>query len=98
MPESLLTVVAHFEAKPGKEQELREALLALVEPTRKEEGCVQYDLHVDTENPGKFVFYENWTSREHLSRHAASAHIAAFGARKGELAAHAEVLTFTRIA
>lgn len=71
----LLTVVAWMQAKPGKEDELRTAVLAVIEPTRKEEGCVQYDLHEHTEHPGAFVFYENWTSKEHLARHAASAHL-----------------------
>ncbi len=34
----LLTVIAHMRAKPGKEEELRSALQALVEPTTKEKG------------------------------------------------------------
>jgi quinol monooxygenase YgiN len=74
----LLTVVAEMQAKPGKEDDLRRAVLSLIEPTRKEDGCVQYDLHVHTSNPGRFVFYENWTSQQHLDRHAASAHVQAF--------------------
>lgn len=98
MPESLLTVVAHFTAKPGKEEELRQTLLGLVEPTRKEEGCVQYDLHVGTGDPGKFVFYENWTSMAHLDAHSQSPHLIALGKVKDDLAESVEVLTFTRIA
>ena len=58
----VLTVVAELQAKPGKEEDLRRAVLALIEPTRQEDGCVQYDLHVHTSDPGRFVFYENWTS------------------------------------
>ena len=95
----LLTVVAEMQAKPGKEDELRKAVLALVEPTRKEEGCVQYDLHVGTSDPGRFIFYENWTSREHLSRHAASEHLREFGKVAGDLLAEpARIHTYTRIA
>ena len=74
----LFTVIAWLEAKPGKESELRAALLALIEPTRKEDGCVQYDLHEHTEQPGRFAFYENWTSKEHLDRHLASPHVQDF--------------------
>jgi len=98
MPESLLTVVAHIHAKPGKEEELRGALLALVAPTRVEDGCVQYDLHVNTESPGKFVFYENWTSKAHLDAHLATPHLKAFGDRRAELVEEMQILTFTRIA
>ncbi len=86
-------------AKPGQEDSLRQALLACIEPTRKEDGCVQYDLHESTERPGHFVFYENWTSREALDRHLATPHLKRLGAQlPGLLAEEARILTFTRIA
>ena len=75
---ALLTVVAEMRAKRGREDDLRNAALALIEPTRKEEGCVQYDLHEHKAEPGRFVFYENWASEADLARHAASAHLSAF--------------------
>ena len=99
MPKTLLTVVAEMVAKPGKEEELKRRLLALVEPTRREDGCVQYDLHQNTGEAGRFVFYENWGSRELLERHLRSPHLLAFGAVEGELLAEpGRVLTYTRIA
>jgi quinol monooxygenase YgiN len=70
-----LTVIATFEARPGKETDLRAALTALLEPTRKEAGCQNYDLHEAVENPAKFLFHENWTSKAHLEVHLKSAHI-----------------------
>lgn len=95
----LLTVVAEMKAKAGKEDDLRRALIALVAPTRLEEGCVQYDLHEKTDEPGRFVFYENWVSADHLARHAASAHIQAFRAGAGDLLAEpARIETFRQIA
>ena len=98
MPE-LLTVVAEMKAKEGKEAELRAALIALVAPTRQEDGCVQYDLHEKTDEPGRFVFYENWGSADHLARHSASTHIQAFRAGAGELLGEpSRILTYTRIA
>jgi quinol monooxygenase YgiN len=99
MPESLLTVVAELNAAPGKEADLREALLGLIAPTRAEEGCVQYDLHESTDAPGQFVFFENWVSREHLDRHLASPHLEALKPRFGDLlTAPPRILTYTRIA
>jgi hypothetical protein len=53
----LLTVIARMHAKPGKEQELRTALEALIEPTSREKGYVNYDLHQGVEDPGWFFFY-----------------------------------------
>ena len=93
-----LTVVAEMVARPGKEDELKRELLRLVEPTRREEGCLQYDLHVATDNPGRFVFYENWTSREALDKHLQSPHLKAFGAISKELREDPSIVTYTRIA
>lgn len=71
----MLTVVAEIIAKPGFEERLREELLRCIEPTRAEDGCLQYDLHVAADKPGHFLFYENWTSREALDRHMATPHL-----------------------
>ena len=94
----LLTVVAEIKAQAGKEEALRQTLLALIEPTRKEEGFVQYDLHVSTNDPGRFVFYENWVSQEHLDRHLASPHLEAFkAAAPGLLGEPPRIETYWRI-
>ena len=96
---NLLTVVAEMLAQPGREAELERQLLALVEPTRKEEGCVQYDVHRATDEAGRFVFYENWASRDLLERHLGSPHLTAFReAAGGLLAEPPRIVTYTRIA
>lgn len=71
-----LTVIAYMKAASGKEDELREALTSLVEPTNQEEGCLNYDLHESIEEPGLFFFYENWESAEHLEAHRSAPHLA----------------------
>jgi quinol monooxygenase YgiN len=70
-----LTVIAHVRAMPGHEGRVREILMGLVAPTRTEQGCIDYDLHVSNDNPCEFVFYENWLTPAHLDTHAKSAHI-----------------------
>ena len=95
---SQLTVFAEFYAKAGREKELREMLLGLIGPTRKEKGYVQYDLHVDNENPAHFFFFETWTSKEHLDAHLAAPHLTAFGAKADNLLAQPRrVVLGTRI-
>lgn len=81
----LLTVIAYMKAAPGKEDELREGLKSLIEPTSQEDGYVNYDLHESVEDPGVFFFYENWTSAEHLDAHLATPHLVDFAARIPEL-------------
>lgn len=95
----LLTVVAEMTARPGKESDLRAALLACIEPTRAEAGCVQYDLHESTERPGHFVFFENWTSRAALDQHLATPHLESLkAALPSLLEGDARILTFHKIA
>ncbi len=75
MPEKI-TVVAHANAKKGKETELKKILLGLLAPTRAEKGCLNYDLHQSLQNPCEFVFHENWTNQEVLDAHLQTRHIA----------------------
>jgi quinol monooxygenase YgiN len=80
-----ITVVATFQARPGKETELRSALLALLTPTRKEAGCLNYDLHQTPDDPAGFLFHENWTSKAALEAHLESTHLKALIPRVDEL-------------
>ena len=94
-----LTVVAELIVKPGKEEQVRQELLKLIEPTRGEEGCLQYDLHVTTDEPGRFFFYENWTSRDHLDRHLQTPHLQALAAKADDLLSEPpRIVTCNRIA
>ncbi len=82
-----LMLVARITARPGQEENVKQALLALVGPTRGEAGCLNYDLHQSHADPAVFLFHENWTSQAALDAHSASPHIQAFRARAGELLA-----------
>lgn len=73
----VLVVFAEMKAKAGKEEETRKLLTGLLEPTRREDGCIQYDVHQSIENPRLFSFYERWVSKAHLDKHLQSAHITA---------------------
>jgi quinol monooxygenase YgiN len=98
MAEPFLTVVAEITAKPGREEELRSVLTSVVPLVRAEEGCVQYDLHVNTKDPASFLFYETWKDADALKCHAGSAHMRAFGAKAADLVSGpARILTYTKI-
>ena len=64
-----INVIAEFQAKLGKEQEVRTMLSALVEPTRKEDGCKSYHLLEAKHTAGAFVTYEEWTGEDKLQKH-----------------------------
>lgn len=93
-----LTVVAHVRAKPGKEGEVRAGLRALLAPTRAEAGCINYDMHESLDDPGFFIFHENWTSKAHLDAHLKSPHIKAFFSRIDELLTeHPRIFLLNRV-
>jgi quinol monooxygenase YgiN len=69
MPENKVTVVASFLAKPGKEENVRQTIEAVIAPTRAESGCINYDLHQSTDDPSLFMLYENWNSKKDLDEH-----------------------------
>lgn len=80
-----LFVVAVTYAQPGKEEELRKALLTLVEFAKSEPGFVKYDLHVSEENSTEFLFYEIWDDQKSLDLHGDTSNMKAFGEKYGHL-------------
>jgi quinol monooxygenase YgiN len=87
-----LTIVAIFQAAPGREDDLAAALQGLVAPTLAEPGCLNYDLHRDLRDPGRFLFYENWETRAHWDAHMGSEHLRRHQETSGPLVAEVEIL------
>ena len=69
-----VTVVAKVVAKKGSVERVRSELLRLIAPTRNEDGCIEYRLHQDHDDPAVFIFYEIWESESSLARHMESDH------------------------
>lgn len=92
MPE--IIVVGAFSAKPGKEEEARQAFEALVEPTHREPGCILYALHQGSDDPARLAFIERWASREELDNHLKSDHIAQVLERVDELFQASEITVY----
>lgn len=87
MAEKKVTVLARFKAKAGKEEALRQAITACVAPTRAEAGCINYDLHVSSDDKGVFMLYENWVSKKLLEEHLEMPYLVELKAKAGELCA-----------
>lgn len=64
-----LIIVARIEAKENNIELVKEEALKLIEPTRQEEGYIQYDLHQDNENSNVLMFIETWKSKELWQKH-----------------------------
>lgn len=73
-----INLTAIIKSKEGNASEMKELLLQLLTESRKEDTCIQYDLHQDQENRNIFIFHEIWESQEGLDLHNAQPHIARF--------------------
>jgi quinol monooxygenase YgiN len=67
-----------FIAKDGCEAKMKELLEAMVEPSKKEDGCIFYDIFVYENNRKKFMAVESWRDEKALDGHKASAHYAIY--------------------
>ncbi len=77
MDKDTVHIVAHIVARKGEEREIQEELEKLVEPSRAEPGCMRYELLVNQDNPGAFVFLQEYRSDEAFQLHMDSKHIRA---------------------
>ena len=91
-----LKVVAHLTAKSGRVEETRKVLMALLEKTRAEEGCIVYELMQNNADPADFTFVEEWSCDETLDAHLRSSHIQELVSRSEELlAGSADIRRYT---
>jgi quinol monooxygenase YgiN len=92
----MIHVVAIITAKPGNREAILEAFKANMPAVHAEAGCIEYGPAVDAEGVGgfqtqfgadTFLVIEKWESLDHLKAHAASPHMAAYGAKTKDLIA-----------
>ncbi|AYV75882.1 MAG: antibiotic biosynthesis monooxygenase [Terrestrivirus sp.] len=62
-------LIPFFYIIPNAIETVKEAHLSVVDSTRKEPGCLEYDLYQLIDNPAIMFFYENWSGTEALSTH-----------------------------
>jgi len=60
----------------------------MIEQTRKESGCIFYSLFQDVNDPGEFLFYEEYADQAALEIHQKSKYLADF--RKANANMHAK--------
>ena len=92
----MIHVIAIITAKPGMRGAILEAFHANMPAVHAEQGCIEYGPAADAEGigsfqtkfgPDTFVVIEKWDSADALKAHAASPHMAAYGAKTREMIA-----------
>ena len=65
-----VAIVAFIEAREEYRNEVEMALRRAVAATLSEAGCEQYALHLDPQEPNRFVMIERWHDRASVDDHA----------------------------
>lgn len=91
----MIKVVATLIAQPGKGDALKGVLGTLVKETRKEAGCLAYDLCRREDDADAFVMLEQWADAEALKAHFGTPHLqAALGGAKDLLASPPDIVRY----
>jgi quinol monooxygenase YgiN len=72
------TMAVRFKAKPEHSAEFGERLNAVVDATRRDAGCIIFDVHAIADDPNGWFLYEGWRSKADSDAHMAKPEIKAF--------------------
>jgi quinol monooxygenase YgiN len=98
LPKGAVTLIVFLRPRDGQELLLEAELRALVSPTRKEEGCLTYDLYRAAEPPSAYLLHEVWTNRDAHTQHTKTRHFLRWNARKDALLASRDATFWSQIA
>jgi len=82
-----IRIIARFTARPDSIDAMRTLLLGMLEPTRKEVGCVSDELLNNSADPTDFTFVEEWASQAAIDAHMKTPHLQAVVADSAPLLA-----------
>ena len=75
--------------KEGKEAQFEEDFSKAIKLTRKEKGCLRYDLNKNPQQTGHYVIYERWQNLAALQAHLKSEYLITLLSQMKDLAAEA---------
>ena len=78
-----------------KRMEMMQTLLSMIEPMRKEKGCLSYDVFCDLEDNHVFNLIEEWETHEDLDHHIRSERFSVLLGTKSLLEKPLEMKTHT---
>ena len=71
-------VISRIETRPDAWECFVAAAGDCIEATRREQGCLAYEIHESLTQPGRFVSFESWETRADIDRNMRSDHMRAF--------------------
>lgn len=75
---SQLVLIARLKVKPNSVESAKQAALAIIEDSRAEDGCLNYDFHQAIDDETIFIWHETWENKAAIEAHDASKHFKSF--------------------
>jgi quinol monooxygenase YgiN len=69
-----LYIFARLDPQPGKELQVRDALMRVLEPTRAEPGCLRIHVYASTRGPVVFFIHSEWIDEAAFDAHVELPH------------------------
>jgi quinol monooxygenase YgiN len=92
-----IVLMARLKVKKEMVEEAKTAALALVEVSRAESGCINYDIHQAIDDETVFVWHETWANKAALDEHFAKPYFTEFFAKVDEVAEEPPQINLTRM-
>jgi quinol monooxygenase YgiN len=93
----MITIVSKNIVKEGKAEEFKNLAKELIEESRKEAGCISYNLNQDINNSNILTFIEEWKDKEAIEQHNKSTHFTSIVPKLGELREDKELNLYVRV-
>jgi quinol monooxygenase YgiN len=70
----MISIIAKFKVNEGEEQNFLTLTKDLIQASKAEAGCIEYDLHKNIKEPLTFCMIEKWKDQEAVDFHNKTSH------------------------
>src|SRR5205085_8800020 len=96
MDNEQIVLIARLKVKADGVERVKSAALAIVPPSRREAGCINYDIHQSIEDDTVFFWHETWVNKAAIDQHFDTDFFNEFFKVASELAAEQPQISLTR--
>jgi quinol monooxygenase YgiN len=97
MSEENIVLIARLKVKKEAVETAKKAALAIIEDSRAENGCINYDFHQAIDDETVFIWHETWANEEAIKAHGKTKHFAAFSEQIKDLTDVPLEITLTKM-
>ena len=92
-----IVLFARLKVKKDAVEQAKQAALAIIEDSRREKGCVNYDFHQAIDDETVFMWHETWKNKAAIDAHGASKHFNIFSGQIKDLVEETLQITLTKL-